>query len=51
MSEPIPHIIVTGNPVEGFEFIGPFDSDVDAARYGNEDPDMEEWWISPLDRP
>jgi hypothetical protein len=52
MSEP--HIVVTGDPINGFEFIGPFASSVEAAAYGNNDgnlPDYGEWWIAPLEQP
>lgn len=51
MVEKIPHIIITGNPVEGFTYIGPFESAVDAAEHGNTDPELEEWWIAPLEKP
>ncbi len=50
------HIIITGNPVDGFEFIGPFKTADDAVAYANGDqlnqfaaPRIEgEWWIAPL---
>lgn len=46
----LPHIIVMGNPVDGFEFIGPFPNAATAAEYGNTDPytDEGDWWIAPL---
>lgn len=47
----IPHIIITGNPVDGLSFIGPFKSSNLAAEHGNLDPHLEEWWIAPLQKP
>ena len=42
------HIVVTGNPVDGFAFYGPFKT----AEHANEEADEafrhEEWWIAPL---
>lgn len=48
-----PHIIVTGNPIEGFNFIGPFPSVQDAATHGNSDADIPpaDWWVAPLEAP
>jgi hypothetical protein len=41
-----PFIIVTGNPIDGVSFIGPFDDDEIAEREAsNLDVD---WWIAPL---
>lgn len=52
MTEETPHIIVCGNPVDGFSFIGPFESNTEAAEHGNNDPHLEgEWWIAPLEKP
>lgn len=43
------HIIVTGNPVDGFEFYGPFNNGVEAAEAGNTDPHLADgWWTAPL---
>lgn len=45
-------IIIIGNPCEGFEFIGPFDSLEEAARHGNQDGNIDqEWWTAKLDDP
>lgn len=48
-----PYIIVTGNPIEGFEYIGPFPSADEAAAYGNTDPHLPDgdWWTAPLYTP
>lgn len=44
-----PHIIITGNPVDGFEDDGPF-ADVGAAiGFANTDAHMDgQWWTAPL---
>lgn len=43
------HIIVTGNPVDGFEFFGPFKTGEDAIIFGNTDPHLtDEWWVAKL---
>lgn len=47
-----PHIIVTGNPIDGFSFIGPFPHVQAAAEHGNSDGDLDaEWWVAPLEAP
>jgi hypothetical protein len=46
------HIVVRGNPVDGFEYSGPFKNAAAAAAYGNTDPHNEaDWWIAPLYAP
>lgn len=43
------HILVTGNPVDGFEFYGPFNNGVDAVEYANQCAGIEgEWWTADL---
>ncbi len=43
------HIIVTGNPVDGLEFYGPFPTANDATEFANTDVHLpEEWWVAPL---
>ena len=47
-----PHIIVFGNPVDGFGFIGPFTGAIAAARHGNTNAHIDhDWWIAVLDAP
>jgi len=42
-------IIVTGNPIDGFSFHGPFSDRNDAIEWAEElDPD---WWVVELDTP
>lgn len=43
-------IIVTGNPVDGLEFFGPFEDGEAAFRYADEHR-LEEWWTAPLIEP
>lgn len=43
------HILVTGNPVDGLQFHGPFVSMEDAETFG--DLFYEEWWVAPLEVP
>ena len=44
-------IVVTGNPVDGFVFYGPWDNS-DAAVDGAEDMRLAgDWWIAPLADP
>jgi hypothetical protein len=35
-TDPMPHIIVFGNPVAGFEHVGPFDCREDACDYADQ---------------
>jgi hypothetical protein len=41
-------IIVTGNPVDGLQFHGPFESNEEAIRYAEVAFD-EEWWVTSLE--
>jgi hypothetical protein len=50
--ESLPHLIIRGNPVDGFEYSGPFENAAAAALYGNTDPHNDgDWWIAPLHAP
>lgn len=44
------HIIIDGNPVDGFTFTGPYDSMDDAIAAGEANRGIE-WWVAPLDEP
>lgn len=50
MDEPTQAVIITGNPVDGFSFIGPF-PDEDAAREYGENLIPDDWWVSELETP
>lgn len=46
------HIIMIGNLIDGFEFIGPFETDAAAIEHANNDPHIDaEWWLVKLDAP
>ena len=40
------YVLVIGNPIGGFNFIGPFPSIAAAEEHG--EPINEEWWVAPL---
>ena len=43
------HVIISGNPVDGFEIYGPFATAEEAANFGNTDAHIDgDWWIAPL---
>jgi hypothetical protein len=44
------YIIVTGNPVDGFGYIGPFVDRDDAVRYSDCLSDLD-WWIAEVNPP
>ena len=45
-------IIVTGNPVDGFTFIGPYSDANEAANAASNDHHINgDWWISKIERP
>ncbi len=42
-------ILIKGNPVDGFEFVGPFPSNEDAMEHG--DSVKTDWWVAELEEP
>ena len=45
-------ILVIGNPMNGFTFVGPFETENAAVDFAETDPEikqMVEWWVAPLD--
>lgn len=44
-------IIVTGTPIDGFTYIGPFDSFESAESYADHIGVMGDWWITDLQSP
>lgn len=44
------HIVVIGDPVSGFDFVGPFDTNVDAAEYAGDMVDRDAW-VAQVDAP
>jgi hypothetical protein len=51
--ENTPHIIVAGNPTDGFTHIGPFDTGEDAVTYMESDPELRRGnaWVVMLQIP
>ena len=46
------HIIIVGNPVEGYEFYGPFESPNDAIKFHDEELGYTDHWkIAKLNAP
>lgn len=46
------YIIVTGNPKDGFVYIGPFDSHEDAVQHAEWKANLEaDWWVIELLEP
>lgn len=44
------HIVIIGNPVDGFQYIGPFKTGEDAIAWADRDADIDaDWWIAPLE--
>lgn len=43
-------IIIIGNPVEGFEYFGPFDS-IDQATDWGADLVQGDWWVTVVESP
>ena len=41
-------VVMTGNPVEGFEVIGPFKQPHYASEWADEWLDSLDWWVLPL---
>ena len=44
------YAIAYGRPVDGFYFVGPFDSQADASLYA-ESEDTTDWWVIELQNP
>lgn len=42
------HIVITGNPVDGLFFYGPFATADEATEWAEVQQDGMEWWIAPL---
>lgn len=46
-----PHIIVTGNPVDGFFFYGPYPDFYEAQKAAEKEKENQEyWWIAPIEK-
>ena len=52
MEEDYLYILVIGNPVDGFGYIGPFEDSEDAVSYADKHlDDRSDWWISSMEKP
>lgn len=44
------HVVVSGNPVDGLRFYGPFATADEASEWAQRNSnDLSDWWIAPLD--
>lgn len=47
-----PHVVILGNPLAGFRFIGPFPTRVEAEEWAAVYADDDAWnWVAPLADP
>lgn len=44
-------IVITGNPVDGFFFYGPFDSAEAAISWAEVEHQGQSWWVAPMGLP
>jgi hypothetical protein len=44
-------ILIVGNPVSGFEYVGPFTTKESVMDYGENEYSHQEWWIVSLTQP
>lgn len=42
------HVIMTGNPVDGFNHFGPFDTHEEAVKFIDQQSDEIEVWVVPV---
>ena len=45
------HILVTGNPVDGFQYVGPFEDQTAVMLYVDQQRDGIDWWMVELQPP
>ncbi len=45
------YIVCYGNPIDGFDFVGPFESAEEAVEYGNSERFSTNWWVAKLYEP
>lgn len=50
MTRPYREIVITGDPVRGMQFHGPFPTHGDACRWG-EASGYDDWWVTKLTAP
>jgi hypothetical protein len=45
------HVIVTGNPIDGFQLFGPFTEQAEADKFVEQEADGIELWVLPVHDP
>jgi hypothetical protein len=45
------HVIMTGNPIDGFQLFGPFTEQTEADRFIEQEADGIELWVLPVQDP
>jgi hypothetical protein len=48
---PKKYILITGDPVDGFFYYGPFDTNDDAVAYADDEQHGMDWWVAELQPP
>jgi hypothetical protein len=43
------YILITGNPVQGFQYTGPFNDPEEAGNYALTSGTEADWWVAPLE--
>lgn len=46
-----PHIVITGNVIDGCAFVGPFDDYDSALKWAEDLPPVDDWHVAALDHP
>lgn len=44
-------IVVTGDPISGFQFFGPFPCETDAVDWADRQFNDREWWVAVVSNP
>jgi hypothetical protein len=45
------YILIEGNPLDGYNFYGPFKDEAAAIAYAGRDPEDTDWWVADLLEP
>lgn len=45
------HVVVSGDPIQGIEVVGPFDDREDAIKYAETNMRGESWWTTEMTAP
>jgi hypothetical protein len=44
----LPHVVLLGNPLDGFDIVGPFDAVDEAIEWAEHNVDSDCWWTTQL---